>query len=84
MANQTYLVDGFEQHAASAAAAGNLLRSLGGALLPLVGGPMFSVLGVGWECSVLALVAVMLIPMPILFYRHGGKLRRKQLFDAKY
>ena len=84
MANQAYLVDGFEQHAASAAAAGNLLRSLGGALLPLVGGPMFSALGVGWECSVLALVAVMPIPMPMLFFKYGGRLRRKQFFDVKY
>jgi hypothetical protein len=43
----TYLVDTFTIYAASAIAANSILRSLGGALLPIAGLAMYGRLGLG-------------------------------------
>jgi MFS family permease len=45
---QTYLIDAFELHAASASAANTVLRSLLGAFLPLAGPGLYAALGQGW------------------------------------
>ncbi|KAH8696353.1 major facilitator superfamily domain-containing protein [Talaromyces proteolyticus] len=84
MAILTYLVDAYDVYAASAVAASILLRSLGGALLPLAGGPMFSALGIGWESSLLAFIAVAMIPVPILFLKYGERIRQKRLFNVQF
>lgn len=57
---------------------------MGGALLPLAGGPMFEALGLGWGGSVLAFIAVALIPVPILFLKYGERIRWKVLFNAQF
>ena len=44
---ENYLVDAFTLHAASAVAASTLLRNILGAVLPLVGPPMYDSLGLG-------------------------------------
>ncbi|KAF5587008.1 beta-glucosidase K [Fusarium subglutinans] len=49
----TYLVDAFPTYAASATAANTVLRSVGGALLPLAGPKMFHAIGQGW-CGCIA------------------------------
>jgi hypothetical protein len=84
MASSTYLVDAFGVYAASAVAASTVFRSLGGALLPLAGGPMFSALGDGWGASVLAFIAVVMIPVPIAFMKYGGRIREKTFFNVKF
>ncbi|OAA73402.1 Major facilitator superfamily domain, general substrate transporter [Cordyceps fumosorosea ARSEF 2679] len=77
MALQLYLVDTFTIYAASALAANSVVRSLLGAVLPLAGGPMYAKLGLGWGNSLLAFIAVALIPVPWLFMRYGEFLRKK-------
>jgi hypothetical protein len=84
MASLTYLVDAYDVYAASAVAASIFLRSLGGALLPLAGGPMFSALGIGWESSLLAFIAVAMIPVPLIFLKYGERIRQKNLFNAQF
>jgi hypothetical protein len=44
---QTYLIDAFEAHAASASAANTILRPLLGAFLPLAGPGLYERLGQG-------------------------------------
>ncbi|KAA8644048.1 hypothetical protein EYZ11_004481 [Aspergillus tanneri] len=73
----TYLVDAYTGYAASAVAATTVLRSLGGAFLPLAGGPMYSTLGLGWGNSLLAFIALSLCPLPFLLYRFGERIREK-------
>lgn len=73
----TYLIDAFQIFAASAIAANGLMRSLLGALLPLGGLDMYDKLGLGWGNSLLAFVALALIPVPVLFRIHGEKIRTK-------
>jgi MFS family permease len=77
MGIQTYLVDAFTQHAASAIAACTVLRSLAGGLLPLCGLKLYDKLGLGWGNSLLAFLALAISPIPILFHIFGAKLRAR-------
>lgn len=77
MAPNTYLVDVYTLHAASAMAANTVLRSLFGAFIPLAGQPMYKALGLGWGNSLLGFVAIALIPIPVLFVKYGEALRSK-------
>lgn len=84
MAISTYLVDAYGIYAASAIAASTVLRSLLGALLPLAGRKMFLTLGIGWGSSLLAFISVAMIPVPFLFYKHGERLRQRNLFNVQF
>jgi hypothetical protein len=70
-----YLVQAFGIHCASAIAASKVLQSIGGAVLPLAGQPMFDRLGLGWGNSVLAFLALAFVPLPWLFWKFGERLR---------
>ncbi|OJJ50917.1 hypothetical protein ASPZODRAFT_138042 [Penicilliopsis zonata CBS 506.65] len=72
----TYLVDAYPVYAASATAASTVFRSLVGALLPLAGNPMYAALGLGWGTSLLAFIALVMVPVPLFFYRYGEKIRK--------
>lgn len=74
---QTYLVDTFTMHAASAIAANTLLRSILGGLLPLAGLDMYDALGLGWGNSLLGFVALALLPIPVAFYFYGERIRTR-------
>lgn len=74
---QTYVVDCYPVYAASANAALMATRSLVGALLPLAGPAMFHSLGLGWGNSLLGFVAILFIPVPIIFTRYGRTIREK-------
>jgi MFS family permease len=81
MCVQTYLVDAFLAHAASAVAACTVLRSLLGALLPLCGLQIYEKLGLGWGNSFLAFLALAMAPIPILFETWGEKLRTRKTIE---
>jgi MFS family permease len=83
MAISTYLIDAYGAYAASAVAASTVLRSLGGALLPLSGGPMFAALGLGWGSSLLAFIAIAMIPVPVVLIKYGESIRQKTHFSVK-
>ncbi|OQU99092.1 hypothetical protein CLAIMM_04779 [Cladophialophora immunda] len=74
---QTYMVDAFPLHAASAIAAPTVMRSLFAAFLPLAAPPLYQSLGLGWGNTLLGFVALAMIPIPMAFFRYGGKIRRK-------
>ncbi|KAI9726672.1 MAG: hypothetical protein M1834_008937 [Cirrosporium novae-zelandiae] len=76
-----YLVDAFTAYAASATAANIVLRSIGGALLPLCGRRMYDALGLGWGNSLLAFIALGLIPMIWVFLRYGERIRTDPRFQ---
>jgi len=77
MCVQNYLLDAYPQYAASVTAALAVVRSLAGALLPLAGLEMYDALGLGWGNSLLAFVAIALIPIPLFFFRYGPKIRAR-------
>lgn len=84
MCIQTYLVDAFTVHAASATAANTVLRSLLGALLPLCGLDMYNALGLGWGNSLLGFIALGIAPIPVLFGVLGERLRTHPRFQVQF
>jgi hypothetical protein len=75
MPANTYLVDVYTVHAASAMAANTVLRSLVAAILPLAGPKMYKALGYGWGTSILGFVALLLVPIPLVFIKYGERMR---------
>ncbi|EFX03664.1 major facilitator superfamily transporter multidrug resistance [Grosmannia clavigera kw1407] len=74
---QAYMIDSNGYYAASGMAAFTVLRSVVAAFLPLAGPSMYETLGLGWGNSLLGFICVILIPVPLLMYRHGKALRQK-------
>ena len=49
-----------------------------GAAFPLFGGDLYSKLGYGWGCTVLAAsCGVLLMPMPMLIVTYGKRVRER-------
>jgi hypothetical protein len=84
MTIQTYLVDAFTIHAASAIAANTVLRSVFGAVLPLAGLSMYDALGLGWGNSLLGFISLALIPVPVFFRYYGEAVRTNPRFAVKF
>jgi len=84
MCVQTYIVDAFTIHAASAVAAITVLRSVFGAILPLAGLPMYDALGYGWGNSLLAFLTLAMIPIPVLFFKYGERIRTTKRFKVVF
>lgn len=80
---QTYLVDAYAEHAASAIAANTVLRSLCGAFLPLAGPSMYDALGLGWGNSLLGFIALICAPVSVIFYKYGERIRKHPRFQPK-
>ena len=78
-----YLVDVYLTFANSAIAANTLIRSALGAAFPLFAVQMFHNLGVQWAGSLLALLAVAMIPVPILFYHYGARIRAMSRYSPQ-
>lgn len=72
-----YIIDCFPLYVASAGTGGSFLRSCVGAVIPLAGPPMFQSLGVGWGCSLLALISCLLVPFPWAIVKYSATLRTK-------
>ncbi|OJJ51540.1 hypothetical protein ASPZODRAFT_127631 [Penicilliopsis zonata CBS 506.65] len=70
-----YLVDAFTVYAASAVAANTVLRSVGGALLPLAAESMYASLNYGWGNSLLAFLTLAFSPALIALYLYGERIR---------
>ncbi|KAJ4982618.1 major facilitator superfamily transporter [Stagonosporopsis vannaccii] len=77
MPANTYLIDVFTMHAASAMAANTVLRSLMAALVPLSSQKMYAAMGLGWGNSLLAFVSLALVPIPFLFIKYGESIRAR-------
>ena len=58
--------------------AGNtVIRSILGGTLPLAGPAMYSTLDPHWAGTLLGLIQVAIIPIPVVFYKYGHKIRMK-------
>ncbi|KAG2338816.1 MFS polyamine transporter [Suillus weaverae] len=73
---QTYLLECFPLHAASAIAAVAFLRSLAGFGFPLFAPAMYAALGFGKGDTILAVAAIVLgCPAPWIFWYYGERIR---------
>ncbi|KAH9942895.1 MFS polyamine transporter [Amylocystis lapponica] len=74
---QTYVIDTFTLHAASALAAVTFLRSLAGFGFPLFAPAMYNALGYGKGDTILAAFAIVIgCPAPWLFWHFGERIRQ--------
>ncbi|KAF2436537.1 MFS general substrate transporter [Tothia fuscella] len=80
----TYLIDSYTIHAASVVAANTVLRSLGGAFLPLAGPRMYATLGLNWGNSLLGFIALALVPLPFFFWKYGERIRTSKRFAVNW
>ncbi|PPQ78471.1 hypothetical protein CVT25_011866 [Psilocybe cyanescens] len=81
---QTYVVDTFTLHAASALAAVSTLRSLAGFGFPLFAPSMYAKLGYGKGNTILAALAIALgCPAPILLWKFGKRIRMSSRYANK-
>ena len=71
----SYVIDVYLMHANSAIAANTLLRSMAGGGFPLFATALYHTLGVDWATSLLGFLTVAFLPVPILFFVYGKKLR---------
>jgi hypothetical protein len=72
-----YLVHSYGIYAASALAGNAVLRSAMGGTLPLAGPMMYKTLGPHWSATMLSLIEFAMIPIPLVFYRYGHRIRNK-------
>jgi hypothetical protein len=75
--SNNYLVHSYSLYAASALAGNAVLRSTLGAVLPLAGPAMYAALGSNWAGCTLGLVEMACVPIPVVFYLYGKKIRAK-------
>jgi len=79
-----YIIDAYLLFAASAIAANTMLRSIAGAGFPLFSQYMFNALGINWAGTLLGCVAVVLAPIPVIFYIYGPRIRKKSKFAPQF
>ncbi|CAI7673691.1 unnamed protein product [Penicillium manginii] len=83
MQGLNYLIDVYLIVANSAISANTLIRSAVGAAFPLFGTYMYNRLGVDWATSLLGFLSIAMIPIPVVFYFYGAKIRRLSRFTPK-
>ncbi|PLB54003.1 MFS general substrate transporter [Aspergillus steynii IBT 23096] len=79
----TFLVDAYPKYAASALASNGLARCSFAAVFPLFGIQMYERLGRHWATTLLAFLTVLMMPLPLLFFKYGQFLRQKSRFALK-
>ena len=77
----SYIIDVYLMHANSAIAANTFVRSLAGGGFPLFATAMYHTLGVAWATSLLGFLTVAFLPVPVLFFLYGKKIRQMSKYS---
>lgn len=72
-----YLIDAYEGYVASALVGLTFSRYVVSGAMVVVSVPMYENLGVDWTLTLLGCIAVLLTPIPYVFYMYGGKVRAR-------
>jgi DHA1 family multidrug resistance protein-like MFS transporter len=75
-----YIIDAYLMFAASAMAANTFMRSLVASAFPLFARYMYDGIGINYGNTLLGAVAVVLVPLPFVFYFMGKKIRARSTF----
>ncbi|KAJ5286103.1 hypothetical protein N7524_001409 [Penicillium chrysogenum] len=78
-----YMAGSYTVYAASALAGNSIVRYGLAGVLPLAGEKMYSTLGANWAGTMLALIEVILIPIPFIFYKYGHHIRLRSPMIVK-
>lgn len=79
-----YLLDTYGIYAGSALAIITCWRYLASGAVNLFSRPMYDGLGVHWTETMLGCIAVLQMPLPILFYFYGPQIRARSNFAGRY
>ncbi|KAG8985915.1 hypothetical protein FRB90_004368 [Tulasnella sp. 427] len=71
-----YIIDAYLNVSASALAFNTVVRSSFGAIFPLFSTQMYQKLNPRWASTVLAAIALIMVPIPFVLYRWGEWIRR--------
>ncbi|KAK6840385.1 major facilitator superfamily domain-containing protein [Apiospora arundinis] len=83
ISSMQYMADVYHRtNVASASSANALIRYIFGTVFPLFGLQMYRQLGTGWATSVLALIALVLLPGPWLLFKYGKKVRAMSKYET--
>lgn len=77
---ESHFVINFPPSAASVFAANTIIRSSVGAAFPLFSKQMFVNLGVQWAGTLLGCLALIMVPIPLIFMKWGPALRSRSKF----
>jgi DHA1 family multidrug resistance protein-like MFS transporter len=66
--------------AASAIAGNTFMRSIFGAIFPLFARYMYEGIGINYGNTLIGAIAVVLVPLPFIFYLFGKKIRARSTF----
>jgi DHA1 family multidrug resistance protein-like MFS transporter len=83
MQGLNYLIDVYLMFANSAISGNTLIRSTIGAAFPLFAKDMYDKLGVPWATSLLAFLTVAMVPIPVLLYWLGPRIRALSRYTQK-
>ncbi|KAK9452626.1 major facilitator superfamily domain-containing protein [Dipodascopsis uninucleata] len=78
-----YVTDCYKIYAASAHGIMSVTRSLIAAIFPLFASKMYQNLGVHWATTLWAIIALVMAPIPLFFYKYGERLRKRSAFCMK-
>ncbi|KAL7416382.1 major facilitator superfamily domain-containing protein [Mrakia frigida] len=70
-----YIVDTYIYSAATALSAATVIRSIAGAVFPLFGKTMYTALTAPYACLILAVLCMLLMPLPFIFKKFGPRIR---------
>lgn len=79
-----YIVDGYQTYSASALAGVILVRNLVGAGFPIFAEQMYTRLGYEWASSLLGFLAILLVPIPFVFFYRGEGIRRRSPWASEH
>lgn len=76
-----YVIDCYGFYSNSAISVNTFIRSIAGAVFPLFAWDMYEKLGVNWATSLLGFICAAFVPVPVLFYYYGARIRAKSRFN---
>lgn len=79
----SYLTDCYGPYGASALAATAVFRATFGAVFPLFAQKLYAAMGVQWAMTLLGGLAVLLAPLPWVFYRFGPAIRKRSAYHVR-
>ena len=75
-----FTIDAYRTFAASAMACNGVVRCTLASAFPIFGLQMYENIGIPWATSMLAFICLAFVPMPILFFMYGHRIRAKSKF----
>lgn len=76
-----YIIDCYLMYAASALAGNSFMRSSFASAFPLFSRQMFTAMHIKYGGTLLGCVALLMMPVPFLFYRYGAAIRKKSKYS---